>query len=176
MKNFQQNLLIALALALCGLCAFQWYDQTLQRNEIQTLNETVFQRNADIQGDTNSMAALNHQLEQLDASITEIKAAAATNEELVASQRAAIARLQFANLNLTNAVAQYQEAVGTLQSKLKDAYAGIEKQNEAVTNLVNQRDEFVQKFNDSVKDRNDVAAKYNALVDQIQKQQEGGKK
>jgi len=176
MKNFQQNLLIALALALCGLCAFQWYDQTLQRNEIQTLNETVFQRNADIQGDTNSMAALNHQLEQLDASITEIKAAAATNEELVASQRAAIARLQFANLNLTNAVAQYQEAVGTLQSKLKDAYAGIEKQNEAITNLVNQRDEFVQKFNDSVKDRNDVAAKYNALVDQIQKQQEGGKK
>ena len=28
MKNFQQNLLIVLALGLCGLCVYQWYGQT----------------------------------------------------------------------------------------------------------------------------------------------------
>jgi len=61
MKNFQQNLLILLALALCGLCVWQWYEQTVQRTEIQTLNRIVYDRNAAIQGYTNSIATLNHQ-------------------------------------------------------------------------------------------------------------------
>ncbi len=36
MKNFQINLFIVLALGLCGLCTWQWYEQTVQRTEIQT--------------------------------------------------------------------------------------------------------------------------------------------
>ena len=107
----------------------------------------------------------------MDARLTEIKAAAATNEQLVISQKAEIAQLQFANANLTNEIAQYKTAVDTLEAKLKDAYAGIDKQNEAITNLVAQRNDFVQKFNDEVKDRNDVVAKYNELASQVQKQQ-----
>jgi chromosome segregation ATPase len=175
MKNFQQNLLIILALALCGFCAFQWYEQTIQRSEITTLNGMVYEKNVAIQGATNSIATLNHQVEQMDARITEIKTVAATNEQLVAVQKVEIARLEFNNLNLTNQIAQYKQAVDTLGSKLKEAYAGIEKQNETITNLVTQRDDFVRKFNDSVKDRNDVVAKYNDLVSQVQKQQSSQK-
>ncbi len=176
MKNFQQNLLIVLALALCGLCAFQWYVQTVQRDEIQTLNDMVYEQNADIQDATNSIATLNAQINQMDARITEIKAAAATNEQLVVSQKAEIVQLQFQNENFTNEIAQYKTAVDTLESKLKDAYAGIEKQNETITNLVAQRDDFVKKYNDEVKDRNDVVTKYNDLVKQVEKQQGGGGK
>jgi len=171
MKNFQQNLLITLALALCGLCAFQWYEQTVQRNEITTLNGMVYEKNVAIQDATNFIATLNHQVAQMDARITEIKTVAATNEQLVVVQKAEIARLEFSNLNLTNHIVQYKQAVDTLGSKLKEAYAGIEQQNETITNLVLQRDGFVRKFNDSVKDRNDVVAKYNDLVSQMQKQQ-----
>ena len=175
MKNLQQNLLIVLALALCGLCAFQWYGQTVQRNEIGTLNQLVFERNAAIQSYTNSIATLNHQVDQMDARLTEVKAAAATNEQTVVSQKAGIARLQFANLNLANELAQYKQAMGTLESKLKEACAGIEKQNEALTNLVAQRDDFVKKYNDSVKDRNDVVARYNEFAARVQRLQGGGK-
>jgi chromosome segregation ATPase len=175
MKNLQQNLLIILALALCGLCVYQWRVQTIQRNEITTQNGMLYDNNVAIQGATNSIATLNHQIEQMDAEITVIKAAAATNEQLVVSQKAELTELRFANENLTNDVTQYQAAVNTLEAKLKDAYADIEKQNESVTNLVAQRDEFVKKYNDSVKDRNDVVAKYNDLVNQIQKQQAGQK-
>jgi chromosome segregation ATPase len=175
MKNFQQNLLIVLALALCGLCAWQWYEQTIQRDEITTLNGIVYQKNADIQNDTNSIAELNHQIGQLDARLTEIKAAAATNEQLVALQTAELAKLQFANLNLTNEITQYKQAVDTLESKLQDAYAGIQKQNEAFTNLVAQRDEVVQQLNDSVKSRNEIVAKYNDLARQVEKLQGGSK-
>ena len=175
MKNSQANLLIVLALALCGLCAFQWYEQTLQRNEITTMNGMLYDKNVAIQDATNSIATLNHQVAQMDARITEVKAAAATNEQLVVSQRAELAQLQFTNANLTNEVAQYKVAVDTLESKLKEAYAGIAQQNETITNLVAQRDDFVKKFNDEVKDRNDVVAKYNDLVKQVSAQQGGQK-
>ncbi len=168
MKNFQQNLLIVLAIGLCGLCAWQWYEQTVQRDEIGTLNQMVYDRDAAIQGDTNSIATLNHQVNQLDTHLTEIKAAAATNEQLVFSQRAEIAQLQFANENLTNDLAQYKAAVDALESKLKEVYAGIDRQNEAITNLVAQRNDLVQKYNDEVKDRNAVVEKYNELVKQVQ--------
>ena len=175
MKNLQQNLLIILALALCGLCVYQWRVQTIQRNEITAQNGMIYDRDVAIQGATNSIATMNHQIEQMDMQITAIKAAAVANEQLVVSQKAELTELRFANENLTNDVAQYQAAVNTLEAKLKDAYADIEKQNEVVTNLVAQRDEFVTKYNDSVKARNDVVAKYNDLVSQVQKQQGGQK-
>ena len=175
MKNFQVNLLIVLALALCGLCVWQWYEQTIQRDEITTMNGMIYEKNAAIQGNTNSIATLNHQVNQMDARLTEIKAVAATNEQLVISQKADIAQLQFANLNLTNTITQYKTAVDTLEAKLKDAYAGIDKQNETITNLITKRNELVQKYNDEVKDRNDVVAKYNDLAKQVEKRQSNGK-
>ena len=171
MKNFQQNLLILLALALCGLCAFQWYEQTVQRNEITTLNGIVYEKNIAIRDATNSISTLSHQVEQMDARLGECQATAATNEQLVAAQKASLARLQAANLNLTNEITQYKTAVDTLDARLKDAYAGLQKQNDAMTNLVAQRDELAAKYNQEMKDRNDIVAKYNEL----QKQQAAGK-
>lgn len=175
MKNFQINLLIGLAVALCALCAYQWHVQTLQRNEITTMNGILYEKNVAIQDATNSLATLTAQIAQMDARLTEVKTAAATNEQLLVSQKAEIVKLRFVNENLTNEVTQYKAAVDTLTSKLHEAYAGIERQNEAITNLVMQRDEIVKKFNDEVKDRNDIVAKYNDLVKQTQKPPDGQK-
>lgn len=169
MKNFHVNLLIFLALGLCVLCAFQWYAQTAQREAIGTLNQLVDKKNSQIQDDTNSIAVLNSQVEQLDASLTEVKAESASNAQVVATQKAELTRLQFTLAGLTNTVAQYQAAVNTLEAKLKGAYADLEKQNGVITNLVAQRDQFVQKYNDEVKDRNDVVTKYNQLAAQAEK-------
>ena len=174
MKKFQQNLFVVLAVALCGLCAYQWLQQSQQRNAIDTLNHLVFQKNSDIQYATNSIATLNQQVEQMDATLTAVKADDATNAAPVLSQKAEITRLQFVGAGLTNQITQYQQAVDTLETKLKEAYAGIDRQNGAISNLVAQRDEFVQKYNDSVKDRNDVVAKYNELAKQVEKLQSGG--
>jgi chromosome segregation ATPase len=173
MKNFQQNLLILLALALCGLCAFQWYEQTQQRNAIGTLNRLVFQNNSDIQNYTNSIATLNQQVEQLDVSLSDAKAVAATNEELAITQKAEITKLQFTGEGLTNEITQYKQAVDSLESKLKEAYDGINRQNAAITNLIAQRDDFVRKYNDEVNDRNGIVAKYNELAKQVEKLQSG---
>jgi chromosome segregation ATPase len=175
MKNFQVNLLIVLALGVCGLCAWQWYEQTVQRTTIQSLNRLVYDRDAAIQGYTNSLATLNHQLNQMDASLTEMKAIAVTNEQTIVSQKARIEQLQFANENATNEIAQYKAGVDALEAKLKEAYAGIDKQNVTISNLVTQRNDLVQKYNDEVKDRNDIVEKYNELAKQLEKQQGSSK-
>ncbi|HTQ52259.1 MAG TPA: hypothetical protein VMJ12_16245 [Candidatus Acidoferrales bacterium] len=171
MKNFQVNLFIVLALGLCGLCAWQWYEQTGQRTTIQSLNRMVYDRDAAIQNDTNSIATLNHQVNQMDASLTEMKAVAATNEQLVISQKAEITQMRFENENFTNEIEQYKAGVDALEAKLKEAYVGIDQQNTTISNLVAQRNDLVRKYNDEVKDRNDVVAKYNDLAKQVEKQQ-----
>jgi chromosome segregation ATPase len=167
MKNFQQNLLIILALALCGLCAWQWYEQTVQRTTIQALNQMVYDRNATIQNDTNSIATLNSKVDDLDARVTGLKATVATNTQVMAAQKAQITLLQFDHENDTNEIAQYQVAVDTLNSKLKEAYAGIDKQNVTITNLLSQREDLVQKYDELATNRNDIVVKYNALVKQM---------
>lgn len=176
MKNLQQNLLIIAALSLCGLCVYQWYGQTLQRNEIQTLNQLVDEKSAAIQSYTNSIRTMDRQIAEMDARITELKAEVKTNGELVIAQKREINQLRIDSEWLTNELTQYKGAVTNLQAKLKEAYDGIQKQNEAMKELVAQRDEFVKKFNDEVKDRNEVVNKYNDLVQQVEKNQTSGSK
>ena len=169
MKNFHQNLLIILALGLCGLCVYQWNAQTRQRREIGTLNKIVYDKNLAIQDYTNHIAAMDGQITQMDKRITELKATIKTNEAVELEQRREISKLRVENESLTNEVAQYKEAVDKLEARLKEAYDGIKKQNEAIKILTTQRDEFVQKLNDSIKDRNDIVNKYNELVKSLEK-------
>ena len=171
MKNLQQNLLIVVALSLCGLCVYQWYGQTLQRNEIQKLGQMVYEKSAAIQGYTNSIRTLDRQIADMDARITQLKAEVKTNADLVISQKRDINQFRINSEGLTNIITEYKGAVTNLQTKLKEAYDGIQKQNEAMKELVVQRDEFVKKFNDEVKDRNEVVNKYNELVRQVEKNQ-----
>jgi chromosome segregation ATPase len=172
MKNFQPNLLIALALGLCGLCVYQWHGQTVQRGEIRQLEQLVYAQAAAIQGYTNSIRTMDGQIAQMDARLTELKAAARTNAQFVITQKREINRWQATADGLTNQVAEYKTAVEGLQAKLKQAYDGVQKQNQAMKDLAAQRDEFVTRLNDSVKERNDLVAKYNELVARVEKLQD----
>ncbi len=176
MKNLQQNLLLFLAFALCDLCAWQWYSQTRQHSEIERLAQTVYEKSAAIRDYTNSIATMTHQIAEMDARMTQLRQAARTNEQAMTVQKREIGRLQTANEGLTNAIAQYRRGVDGLETKLKEAYDGISKQNESLKELAAQRDEFVKKYNDEVKDRNAIVAKYNDLAAQVEKIQNSGAK
>ncbi len=175
MKNFQQNLLILLALALCALCAFQWYSQSLQRVQFNQLNDLANQQRAAIQDDTNQINDLQHQVSQMDASISSLRETIKTNEDAMFSQRREINRLSAENTALTNQIVEYQQTMDKLQAKLKEAYDGISKQNDAIKELTNQRDDIVKKYNDEVTDRNSIVAKYNDLAARFEKLQSGAK-
>lgn len=171
MKNIHQNLLIILALALCGLCAWQWYGETLEHKQMDALNNLLNQKVALIQGYTNSMHAMDAQISQMGTQITQLNGTIKTNEQMILDQKRELNRLEAENGALTNTVVQYKKGVETLKTKLQEAYDGIQKQNNAIKQLAAQRDEFVQKYNNSVKDRNDVVTKYNELVAQYEKLQ-----
>jgi chromosome segregation ATPase len=169
MKNFQQNLLIIFAVALCLLCAIQWRNQARQQNAYQQRGQIVSEQLAAIQGYTNTISALQTQLAQADLHIGELRATIRTNDEFILVQKRQINAAEAENQGLTNDVAQYRAAVDTLQSRLKEASDGIQKQNDAIKQLAAQRDDFVQKLNASVKDRNDIVAKYNDLAARFEK-------
>lgn len=175
MKNFHQNLLITLALGLCALCAWQWYGQTGQRALINQLNQISYDKSAAIQEYTNSIKTMEHQVSQMDAQITDLKGTVRTNNEAILTQRREINNLEAQNTSLTGEITQYKTAVDNLEAKLKDAYDGIKKQDESLKQLVGERDDFVKKYNDSVRDRNDVVKKYNDLVTQVKSAQGGAK-
>jgi chromosome segregation ATPase len=176
MKNFHQNLLIVLALGLCGLCAWQWYGETIQRNQVEELKQTADQKLVLIQDYTNSIQTMQHQIKEMDAHITELRETVKTNDQTILDQRRELNQSEAQNDALTNEIAQYKQAVDTLEAKLKDAYDGIQKQNDAIKQLAAQRDEFVKKYNDLVIDRNNVVSNYNDLAARFEKLQSGGGK
>jgi chromosome segregation ATPase len=171
MKNFQQNLLIVLGVCLCGLCAYQWYNQTVQRKSVEKLSQTLYDKSVTIRDDSNSIATLNHQVAEMDSNLTALRDEARTNAGTIASQKRQLELQQYAIEQLTNEITQYQDAVGVLTNRLNEAYAGIEKQNAAIKDLIKQRDEFVQKYNDEVKDRNNIVSNYNFLAGEVKKMQ-----
>lgn len=171
MKNFQQNLLIALALGLCCLCVWQWYFQTTLRDTITKRDQSIYKLSSDIEGYTNSIKNMDTEIAALQSRVTELKRDAVSNGEVIITQQRDLLRLRSSTDILSNEIVQYQSATNFLETHLQAAYDGVKKQNEAIKQLVAQRDEFVQKFNDSIKARNELTEKYNALVERINKQQ-----
>jgi chromosome segregation ATPase len=176
MKNFHQNLLIALALCLCALCAWQWYGQTLQRSDFDKLNAIANQKSALIQDYTNSIAMMQHQIGQMDASITELKGTIAANNETILAQRRELNQSEAENTALINEIAEYKQGGEKLEARLKEAYDGIKKQNDALKQLAGERDEFVKKYNDIVIERNNIVSNYNDLAARFKELQSGSGK
>jgi chromosome segregation ATPase len=171
MKNLQQNLLIVLAVALCALCAWQWYVQTVLHTAGERLQVTIDAQLAEIQAFTNQIKNMDAEIAGLSSRINELKQSALTNDQTISAQKREIARLQAAGAAMSNEIVQYKNIVDQFDAKLKEASEGIKKQNEAIKKLVAERDEAIQKYNDAMKDRNALAEKFNALVERFNKLQ-----
>jgi predicted RNase H-like nuclease (RuvC/YqgF family) len=89
-------------------------------------------------------------------------------------QKREILRLHLSSEAMSNEITQYKDVVDKLEAKLKEASEGIMKQNDAIKRLASERDVAIQKYNDSIKERNALAEKYNALVDRVNKLQAAG--
>src|SRR5947209_20469518 len=122
MKNPLQGLLMFLALGLCGLCTWQWYFQVQQRKEMTALSQANYDQTAAIQGYTNSINAMDKQIAQMDAHISELK-------ETVKSNNVVIFGLREENTRLEMRVEQYSNAVDAVQTQLKVANDSIRRQN-----------------------------------------------
>jgi len=174
MKNLHMNLLVALALGLCVLCAWQWYIQVQQHRSAQQLNDIIFRQSSEIQGYTNRVKIMDAEIAGLSARVAELKQGAMTNAQTALVQQREILRLQATGGALSNEIAQYKDATDKLEARLKEAYQGIEKQNDAIKQLAAERDDAIKKCNESMKERNALVEKYNDLVDRFKKLQDAG--
>ena len=164
MKHPLQSLLIVFAVGLCGLCTWQWYGQMRQQTQLNALAQTNYDQTVAIQGYTNSINTMDHEIAQLDAHLTELR-------DGMNSNTAVIFRLRKDNNRLTSLTDQYSNAVAVLEGRVKQADDIIRRQNESVKNIVQERDEYVNRLNQSIKDRNAIVTQYNAAVRQIEAMQ-----
>ena len=164
MRNPLQTLLIILALGLCALCTWQWYGQVEQRREMTALAQANYDQTIAIQGYTNSINAMDKQISQMDAHMSELK-------ETVKSNSVVIFGLREENSRLTAQFEQYSNAVDVLQAQIKVANESLHRQNEALKSLVAERDEYVGRLNESIKERNEIVGKYNDLAKRFEELQ-----
>ena len=88
---------------------------------------------------------MDDQIAQMDAHLTELK-------DTVESDNAEISNLRSENAHLTGTVEQYSKAVTELEGRLKQADDGIRRQAESLKSLVQERDDYADRLNQSVKD------------------------
>jgi len=164
MKNPLQTLLMLLALALCGFCTWQWYGQVLQRKEMTELAQANYDQAMAIQGYTNSINRMDGQIGQLDVRISELR-------DTIKSNNVVIFGLREENGRLNLQTDQYSNALVTLHVQIQQANESIVRQNEALKSLVAERDEFVNRLNETIKERNEIVGKFNDLVKRVEEMQ-----
>ena len=164
-----------MVLSLCAMCIYQWNDQTRQRGLVNDLNAQLSQKLVSIQEYTNTIATMDGQIAQMDVRISELKSTVQTNQNLILEQKKELNRLESENTGLNHEVAEYKQGVDALQGKLRTAYESIQKQNQILKEVADERNDFVQRLNNTMKDRNDIVLKYNKLVADFQASQNAGK-
>jgi len=166
---------MALAFALCALCVWQWHFQTVERGWLADRNKDIAARDTQIQGYTNSLDKMNLQISRMDQTIAglndNLNQALKTNSDFIIQQKREIARLGASNDTLLSDIAQYTNALVTLQSNLNSAYDGIKTQNTNLELLAADRDKWYKMYTNTVSQYNDLVGKYTNVVDRLNKLQ-----
>ena len=136
--------------------------------KIESLAEEILAKNMALDQATNALATADRQIMHLDAELFRMKADLETNVILVATHKREIEQLQTREETLNQALEEHRQALATVQDRLQQAYVDIKRQNESIRQAIAQRDELLAEVNASRKDRNEVVAKYNELVRQLE--------
>ncbi len=166
------NLLIVFALALCGLCTYQWNRETQDRERIRALIQTNYLYSVDIQSYTNTIRRMDTQVNELDQRILELKAASKTNEAAILDLRLERSQLNATNDVLARQLQVFTNAFQQATNQLGEAYDSIRKLNELVKEVAGQRDDLVKQLNQAIAERNDLVKQYNELVDKFKQVQD----
>lgn len=167
MKNGLQNLLIALALALCGLCAWQWHREAKLRQEIQRLTDSVQDHRERIQGLEGTLKRSEEEVKRLESLRVELVENLKSNRAHIAQLTKDLARTEEELEKSARKIEDYKRALDTANQSIIKQNEDIKRQNEEVKKLVEERNDAVVKYNKLVAEFNDLAKKWNALQEQL---------
>lgn len=162
------NLLIGLALALCGLCTYQWLRETHTREEMQGLHDTQFRLESTIQQHTNTIRLMDARVEELSGDLSRMSGTIKTNEALLEQIREERGMLEASNAVLESRLHAYTNAFIEATNRLYEVNESVRKQNEQMKEVLAQRDDLFTRLNESIREHNQVVEEYNNLVKKVQ--------
>ena len=155
---------LVLLLALGVLCAFQWRTEKSARSRIGGLVKTQADLAHRLSEATESLKATR---EDLDAFRTQILALKSQTDEQAATirqQHARIGKLEGSETSLNRQLAHWKQAV-------EEYRAAIQKRDEQIAALVQQRDQYyeanktsIERANTAIATLNDLNRKYSEIV------------
>jgi chromosome segregation ATPase len=172
MKNtFLTNLLVVFALGLCGLCTFQWLRETENRKEVQKLHNNIYGLQDQNMHHTNRIAKMDAQIADLTDLNKSLHGAFKQRSNEVIELRSITNSLSYSNDVLGRTLDAYTNAFAQTTNRLAEAYENIKRQNELITNVVAQRDEYVNRLNLQISNYNILVGQHNEAVRRVEELQ-----
>lgn len=165
MRTFLQNLLIFLALCLCGLISFQWVRETDLRKDLQKMTDSIQDKKEAIQNMQVSLKRDEGEIQRLDGLKTQLTDTLKTNEFQITALIKDLTKATNNTERYEKQIQIYKDALEQANANVKAANSNIEAQKEELTKMASAQKETVEKFNK-------MAADYNGLVSKWNKQQE----
>ena len=150
-----QILNLTLALALSGLCAFQWKREKGLNDRIKRLFRTTEVQKVQIESDARALKEMEEDNTAFKSQITTLEAANREQENVIRTNSTQLARFERENETLKSSLEAWKKGVQERDDRLKT-------QNELLKKLNEQRQELATKLNEAVTRHNEVVKELNA--------------
>jgi DNA repair exonuclease SbcCD ATPase subunit len=149
MKPVSSGVLMVLLLALCGLCGWQWFSESLLRESLVKTKAELAKLSQERDELTAHAKTADAEILRLNGALTELRAnsvAKQIHEEATA-----------ANTKLKDAVTQQNALITQQNQSLEKANSAIQQSNESLKKLTAERETLAQRLNE-------VTGQYNKLA------------
>jgi chromosome segregation ATPase len=169
MKKFLENLLMVVALGLCGLCVYQWLREANLRTRMEDQSKEIFQRKEAIQNLEATLRRTEGEVERLESLRVQLNETIKTNKQEILTLTKYSERLEKEIEGNKAQIQNYKEAIEQANDSIRRQNDTITKQNQDMKDLAAERNAGVEKYNEVVK-------QYNDLVKQFEKYQQDAQK
>ena len=169
MRNFLQNLMIFLALCLCGLVAAQWVREAHMRQQLRSFATELHNKTQTIQDLTGMVKRTEDEVKRLEGIKDLLNATIKTNQQEILGLRKDLDKVTGENERNLKQIEVYKEAMTKANENLTLANQNIQTLNEDRNKVVAQLNEMGAKYKKAVEDFNDLATKWNKMQEDLAK-------
>jgi len=163
------NLLLVLALGLCGLCAYQWMREGRVYAALGSVNDELYKKREAIQGLEQTVKRNQSDMARLEGIRAELNQTIRTNTARIAELGNYVEKLENETDSQRATIGNYKEALDTANERIQKQNEDIQKQNDAIKVLAQQRDEKVAELNRLVGEYNTLVTNFNKLQEDMTK-------
>ncbi len=157
-----QILNLTLALALAGLCAFQWKREKGYNDRIKKLQKSVNEQKVRIDSDSRTIKELEEDNTAFKSQITTLEAANREQENVIRTNSTQLAKIERENETLKVSLEAWKKGVQERDERLNTQNDMLKKLGEQRADLANRLKDAVTRHNEVVKELNAARGATNA--------------